>query len=250
MARRLAFLPLDELVGDERNPKDHDEATLDASIDRFGYIEPIVRDDRTGRLISGHGRTASLRRRQEVGDEPPEGVDVDRAGRWLVPVLVGWASKDDDEAAAALIALNRVGERGGWDERGLADLLGELAAGPGLAGVGYADREVERLLASLERPTEITYDAAGDPSAAAGAEPSLDDRAANYRHRELRSMVLDYPLAEYHEVLELASAARVALGVDSNAALLLALLDQWQAGQVEGSRHGRGAGKPRGPGRR
>ena len=33
---------------------------LGGSISRFGYVEPIILDDRTGRMVAGHGRRETL----------------------------------------------------------------------------------------------------------------------------------------------------------------------------------------------
>src|SRR3546814_3060385 len=55
--RRTEYLPLDHLTPDPSNPKAHDLAVIDASVGRFGMIDQIVRDDRTGFIISGHGRS-------------------------------------------------------------------------------------------------------------------------------------------------------------------------------------------------
>jgi hypothetical protein len=150
-SRRIAYLPLAELRGDARNPRTHDETTIGASVDRFGYLEPIIRDERTGLIVSGHGRKKVLEDMRARGDAaPPEGCRVDSAsGEWLVPVVVGWASKSDNEAAGALIALNRTTERGGWVDDALLELLDELdTTDDGLAGIGFSqeDRDaIERL---------------------------------------------------------------------------------------------------------
>lgn len=42
-SRRFELVPIDDLVDDPMNPKGHDEAALDRSIDVLGYIEPIAR---------------------------------------------------------------------------------------------------------------------------------------------------------------------------------------------------------------
>lgn len=224
MTRRLELLPIEELVGAERNPKNHDMETLDASLDRFGYVEPIVRDDRTGRLVSGHGRTASLLARRERGDQPPEGVEVDDAGRWLAPVLVGWGSKNDDDAEAAVVALNRIGERGGWEKDSLAVLLADLAESDlGLTGVGYDQAELDDLLASLQENADVVF-GEGAASAGAGEESTYGEWAENYRNKQVRSMVFDYPLEDYKVVVEMANRARKAHGVESNAELFQKLL--------------------------
>lgn len=150
--RRTEYIPLDHLQADEANPKDHDLAVIDASIGRFGMIDQIVRDDRTGKIISGHGRHATLISMRNRGETPPEGVRVDAGGHWLVPVIVGWASRTDSEARAALIALNRTTELGGWVDDELLSLLDGLSAEGehGLDGVGFDDESIEALRVRLD----------------------------------------------------------------------------------------------------
>ena len=145
--RRTEYLPLDHLTPDGANPKDHDLAVIDASIGRFGMIDQIVRDDRTGKIISGHGRHATLTAMRDRGEAPPEGVRVDAGGHWLIPVIVGWASRTDSEARAALIALNRTTELGGWVDDELLALLDDLTAegDHGLIGVGYGEDDIDAL---------------------------------------------------------------------------------------------------------
>lgn len=184
--RQIEYLPLDDLAVDPRNPKAHDTGTITASIDRFGVVEAIVRDDRTGYIVSGHGRRSTLRAMQERGDLPPDGVRAE-GGHWYVPVVTGWASRSDTEARAALIALNRTTELGGWVDDELVDLLGELAEQPdGLEGVGFYPEDLDQLRLRLddyaedatpeisEAPTapatdntcpKCGYDVAADPEA-------------------------------------------------------------------------------------
>lgn len=151
MTRKITHLPLAELKPDPRNPKGHALATIDSSVGRFGFLEPIVLDGRTGLIVSGHGRREVLAAMEERGDAPPDGVTVDGDGRWLVPVTTGWSSRDDTEAAGALIAMNRTTELGGWVDDSLLDLLGTLAAEPaGLDGVGYDTDDIDALRALLD----------------------------------------------------------------------------------------------------
>lgn len=154
--RQIDYLPLSTLAADPRNPKAHDEAVIDASIGRFGMLDLIVRDDRTGYIVSGHGRRKALRAMEERGESAPEGVKVDAdSGAWLVPVVVGWSSRTDSEAAAALIALNRTTELGGWVDDSLLELLDDLSAeDDGLVGVGYGDEEIDALRALLDEVDE------------------------------------------------------------------------------------------------
>lgn len=151
--RWLEYVPVDDLVPDPRNPKNHADRDLDASIDEFGFTEPIQVDERTGMLSSGHGRRGRVLAARDRGVEAPEGVVVDDQGRWTVPVVRGWRSRDEAHALAYLIAANRISEKGGWHDRLLAQQLEELAAGPGLAGVGYDAAEMAALLASVQAAT-------------------------------------------------------------------------------------------------
>lgn len=144
--RQIDYLPLSALTPDPRNPKAHDDEMIDASIGRFGILDLIVQDQRTGYIVSGHGRHGVLTQMQQRGESAPEGVKLGEDGSWLVPVVTGWASRTDTEAAAALIALNRTTELGGWVDDNLLDLLDDLQeAEDGLAGVGYSEKEIDEL---------------------------------------------------------------------------------------------------------
>lgn len=150
--RRIENVALAALVPDPRNPKAHAVETIDASVGRFGYIEPIILDGRTGYIVSGHGRTKALKEMQERGEHPPEGVLTDAAtGEWRVPVVIGWASRTDTEAHAALIALNRTGEMGGWVDDALLAMLDDLSVeDDGLLGVGYGEDDIAALRERLD----------------------------------------------------------------------------------------------------
>ena len=146
MPRWIEYRPIDELPGNPRNAKAHDNDLLGASLERFGVIEAVVLDERTGFLVAGHGRRDTFQAAHDAGEDPPEGVVVADDGRWTVPLMRGWASEDDLEADAATVALNQVGSVGGWDDAKLVDILGDLAAGPGLAGIGFDDADLAELL--------------------------------------------------------------------------------------------------------
>jgi ParB-like chromosome segregation protein Spo0J len=57
---RIEYLPLATLLKAPRNPKDHDIGLLHDSFSRFGFVEPIALNERTGRLVAGHGRQEAL----------------------------------------------------------------------------------------------------------------------------------------------------------------------------------------------
>ena len=158
MPAQIRRVAIDDINPHPSNPKAHDLVTLIDSIVRFGFVEPIVVDQRTGLNISGHGRVEALTVMRERGEDPPAGITVDD-GRWLAPVFVGWSSSDDTEADAALIALNRIGETGGWQDVALTDLLTRLeTVHGGLTGVGFDSHEIEMLrkqLDTVEAPEEF-----------------------------------------------------------------------------------------------
>lgn len=182
--RQVEYLPLGSLKPDPRNPKAHNVDTIDASIGRFGYVESIVLDARTGFIVSGHGRTKALQVMQERGDTPPDGVTVNAKGQWLVPVVTGWASRSDAEAAAALVALNRTTELGGWVDEALLSVLDDLSQmDDGLVGVGYTDEDRETLRRFIEAST--LFD--GEEGEVYGG----DDAAVNIGEHEVVSVVVE-----------------------------------------------------------
>lgn len=145
-------LPLDEVPRADRNPKGHDSAGISRSLGKYGMAELPLMDDRTGKLIAGHGRLEQLIEMRDSGKEPPSGVGVDEQGRWLMPVIRGWASRSDDDAAAYLIASNRLVEAGGWDTYELAEMLDDIHDAQLLEFTGYDESELEAMKALLRDP--------------------------------------------------------------------------------------------------
>ncbi len=156
--RSIEYVSLRKLRADPRNPKAHAGEAIEHSVDRFGFVEPIVVDERTGFIASGHGRVETLTRMRVDKKAAPKGVKVTSKGDWLVPVVKGWESKSDAEAGAALIAFNRTTELGGWVDEALLDLLQEI---DDAEGVGFDSDEIADLEAAVA-------------SAAAGKEKRAD----------------------------------------------------------------------------
>ncbi len=145
---RLEWMALGQLQAAKRNPKQH-SSDIGTSIGRFGYVEPIVVDERTGRIVAGHGRREALMAMRARGEAPPAGIRSE-GDDWLVPVLRGWASRSDAEAEAYLLASNKLTEVGGWDNAQLAELLKDLGEQDALDGVGFTDDEIAALLGQVE----------------------------------------------------------------------------------------------------
>lgn len=153
MAHQIKMMKLTELeeARHPRNPKRHDVANLADSIARFGFAAPVLLCERTGLIAAGHGRVEALGYLKAQDADPPSGISASKDGAWSVPAVRGWSSVDDDELIAYIVADNRQNELGGWDSRVLADILDGLSeeGGVGLLGVGYADVDVEQMLAAL-----------------------------------------------------------------------------------------------------
>ena len=135
-----------------KNPKAHNLAAIDASVERFGFVAPVVVNDLDGQIVAGHGRVEALRDRRQRGAPPPEGLRVGPRGEWLVPTVHGVGLTAED-ALAYIVADNRTGELGGWDDSRLAEVLAELKqTASGLDGVGYSVADLSELLEALDRP--------------------------------------------------------------------------------------------------
>lgn len=226
--RWIEYLPVADIIPANRNPKDHDPDALSASLGAFGFIEPAVIDERTGRLLAGHGRQERLAEMEAGAEDPPEGVTIDDKGRWLMPVVRGVTSTDDEHAEAMGVALNRVGERGGWKPDLLAEVLDSLYTPGLLDAAGWSSDALDDLLAANQEAVDVTFDAGRQRGTAPGSEsyrePTTGERLDVYRDKAIRSLVLDYNLADYERITGMAAAARGTLGVDSNAELFMELL--------------------------
>lgn len=137
--RRTDYVRLDTVKLAPRNPKGHDAVGISRAIAHHGMGELPLLDERTGRLVAGHGRYEQLVDMHAAGKTPPDGIDVDPAdGMWLMPVTAGWSSRSDEDAEAYLIGSNELTSRGGWaDELQLTEMLGDLAGANLLEVTGY-----------------------------------------------------------------------------------------------------------------
>lgn len=143
-------MPLDALKVAKWNPKDHDPDGIAASIAEHGYVDPIIVDERSGRMVAGHGRRDELLRARAAGEAPPDGVMVDDDGVWSVPLVRGWRSRNQDQADRYVVATNRTTEAGGWKGDDLAERLARWRDRDQLAGTGWTPRSAEEFLSGLD----------------------------------------------------------------------------------------------------
>jgi len=149
---KIDFVKLYEIEVADANPKDHDIGQIYQSIKRFGFTEPPVRNETTGKLVAGHGRLETLKiLEKEDITKPPKNIELDEEGNWLVPIIAGISFDSDDEAEAYLIASNRLTELGGWKNDELVELLERVAINTeDLSGTGYDFDDIQGILDNME----------------------------------------------------------------------------------------------------
>ena len=112
------------------NPRRIDKAAkkaLGKSLERFGVVQDVVVNRRTGHIVGGHQRVEALR----------------DAGETEVPVV--WVDLNDSDEKALNVVLNSDAVSGEYDEDKLRALLEELPA----IGDDFAELRLDKLLEEL-----------------------------------------------------------------------------------------------------
>jgi DNA modification methylase len=150
---------------------DRTRSELMASLGRWGCLQPIIVNKKTGHIVGGHQRVEVLR---DLGHKE---VDV---------IVV---SLNLEEEKALNIALNKI--QGQWDETKLAQVLDELVEVPdfNVELTGFSAEEVADLAAEhLRPPVEEREESPGglpEPAADAEAVTRSGDLIELGRHRLL-----------------------------------------------------------------
>ncbi|WP_136604653.1 site-specific DNA-methyltransferase [Paenibacillus dokdonensis] len=139
----IRVIPIDKINAAAYNPRidlqpgDPEYEKLCRSIESFGYVEPIVWNERTGNMVGGHQRYKIM---------------VHELGHTELAVSV--VDLDDQQEKLLNIALNKVSGR--WDEEALARLLDDLqVSGSDLSLSGFDRDEIEELISSLPDSPDI-----------------------------------------------------------------------------------------------
>ncbi len=109
------------------HPGDPEYEKLKRSIEDFGYVEPIVWNERTGHLVGGHQRFKILVNEQGATEIEVSVVDL-----------------DETKEKALNLALNKI--RGDWDEEKLVQVLEELQGELDIALTGFDVEEANKLI--------------------------------------------------------------------------------------------------------
>lgn len=212
----IVYMRLDELAGWPRNPKLHDLKSLRASIERFGFVLPLVLDEKANKITAGHGRLEVLTTMMREKAPVPQRITLAADGTWMVPVLRGVAFTDEREAEAYLIADNNLTEIGGWDQQLLVSMLADVIQAPqGVIGTGWSPEDAA-LLTSFSAPKELEVGEA--------RRQPLEADTATYANNGVRIAALHYTLEEYKEFAEHCEALRGSDKTKSNAMLVMEAL--------------------------
>lgn len=104
---------------------------LKLSIDEFGLVVPLIINEKTGNLVSGHQRLNIL---IDKGVEETEAIIIDM---------------EPEKEKALCIALNKI--TGQWDYGKLADLMEELLQADINTDVtGFSEKEIAELIGELD----------------------------------------------------------------------------------------------------
>ena len=126
---------IDELKAAEYNPRkalkkgDKEYEKIKRSIEQFGFVEPVIWNKKTGRIVGGHQRITVLK---DMGVKEVECVVV---------------SLDEKKEKALNVALNKI--TGEWDEEKLSSLITELSEKDfDVTLTGFDEDEIEAVMAS------------------------------------------------------------------------------------------------------
>ena len=128
------LIPADYNPRKDLQPGDREWEKISDSLENFGLVEPLVYNERSGRIVGGHQRAKIL------------------AYQGQTEAMV------DDEAEKILAAkLNRV--QGFWDSRKLAELLTEIKEATGsIAETGFEDWEYESMTQEYDHIENLLED--------------------------------------------------------------------------------------------
>ncbi len=146
--RRLEHVAVDALKPYERNARTHSKKQTEQiarSIERFGFTNPVLIDDRNG-IIAGHGRVKAAR----------------MLGITEVPCL-RLSHLSDEDRRAYILADNKLAENAGWDSEILAIELQHLVeVGYDLDLTGFSIGEVDSVIGAAKDAATEGLDAPED----------------------------------------------------------------------------------------
>lgn len=197
------------------NARRGDVQRIERSLRDHGQYAPLVVQRSTRLILKGNNTYRVMR---------------DRLG-WA-HVEVTWIDCDDAQARAILAVDNRTSDGASYDDNALANLLESLNNDGLLAAAGYAQDDLDDLLAALEEAEPPHADPFDLPDETAPlrrpSDVGIDDRKAGgtgYQESMVRSVVLTYTTSDYPSVVDGLAQLGERYGLASNSAIVQRLVE-------------------------
>lgn len=132
---QMVWVPIGDIHPWDKNPRDNDAGVeqVAASIKTFGFVNPIIVQLSSNRIIAGHTRFKASHHLS------------------LKRVRVIFADFDDDKANAYAIADNKLAELSSWDDDILPGLLADLRDKDfDLSTLGFGEEELSNLIGDVD----------------------------------------------------------------------------------------------------
>lgn len=200
---KIEQVDVDSLKPASYNPRSIDAeemASLKRSLKQFGFVDPAIIRKKDKMIIGGHQRVAAAK---ELGFE-------------TVPVIIMDVTAND--AKLLNVALNKIS--GDWDDIKLANLLKELKYDSSVDELltGFSEEELDTLLWDLgqdDLDEELREE-----------DPDKLDTPEVYDERDVRVIVLSYPLEAYEAIVDRLDALVKELDLESYSEVVAHLLDK------------------------
>lgn len=210
--------PINSIKPHPKNVRQGDVGAIAQSLEAHGQYIPILVQKKTGHIVKGNHT-------------------------WAAAKVLGWSEVavleldiTDRKALELLLTDNKTSDQAMYDENALAELLESLSKDKqSLAGTGYTGDDLDDLLASFQerfQPSLTPYGGAKPSTAATvsltGPKESADAPyfSAIESPTAVRGIVLDYPVRDFTWVVSAFAKMRETLGVDSNAEVVITLLEK------------------------
>ena len=173
---QIESVPVSDLKEYEKNSRTHSDdqvAKIAASVEEFGFTNPMLIDESNG-VIAGHGRLQAAKR-INMGEVP----------------CIRLAHLSESQKRAYVIADNKIAESGGWDDEMLKMEIMELAQDDyDLKLTGFDEAGLDSILAISEEVMEAV-------------QKKRDHKETGHSQQDtVRQVILIYTSDEYPRVME------------------------------------------------
>lgn len=196
---QIESVPVSDLKEYEKNSRTHSDdqvAKIAASVEEFGFTNPILIDESNG-VIAGHGRLQAAKR-INMGEVP----------------CIRLAHLSESQKRAYVIADNKIAESGGWDDEMLKMEIMELAQDDyDLKLTGFDEAGLDSILAISEEVMEAV-------------QKKRDHKETGHSQQDtVRQVILIYTSDEYPRVMEAMREYAEEHGLSSNTEVVNHLLE-------------------------